>query len=163
MIYSERQVMDQWWLRLILLIGPATVIYSLGVHARDADIDLRSSEDLMLLGVCLFTFLVTAVLWRMTLRTEVDDREIHLRFWPFARKVLPISEIQEADAVTYNALSDYGGWGVRWSANGRAWNAKGNEGVKLKMKNGKSILIGSQKAELLKDHIVSAMQRVAVR
>jgi TATA-box binding protein (TBP) (component of TFIID and TFIIIB) len=48
----------------------------------------------------------------------------------------------------YAPLSEYGGWGLRYSVNhGKAYNVSGNQGVQLFFTNGKKLLIGTQKPE----------------
>lgn len=51
---------------------------------------------------------------------------------------------------TYDALSEYGGWGLKGGAlwnnsKGKAINVSGNIGIQLELKNGKKLLIGTQK------------------
>ena len=54
--------------------------------------------------------------------------------------------------VKYSPLIDYGGWGLRFSfTEGYAFSVKGNWGVKIRLKNGHHMLIGSQKPEELRN------------
>ena len=55
------------------------------------------------------------------------------------------AEIKSAKAVKYNPILDYGGWGIRYRFKTKAYNIKGNKGVRIYLKNGKNILFGSQK------------------
>jgi len=53
-----------------------------------------------------------------------------------------------AEARTYRAVAEYGGWGVKgWSKRKVAYNVKGDRGVELRLKNGNSVMLGSQRAE----------------
>lgn len=47
----------------------------------------------------------------------------------------------------FNKLTtlEYGGWGVRFGKGGKAFNVSGNRGLKLYLKSGRSLLIGTQK------------------
>jgi len=49
----------------------------------------------------------------------------------------------------YSPISEYGGWGMRYSLSGkgRALNVSGRTGVQLVFKDGKKLLIGTQKAD----------------
>ncbi len=50
----------------------------------------------------------------------------------------------------YSPITEYGGWGIRWSPHrGWAYNVGGSKGVQLGRANGKRILIGSQRADEL--------------
>jgi hypothetical protein len=46
---------------------------------------------------------------------------------------------------TYRPIRDYGGWGIRYGRNGKAYNVSGNRGVMLEFSHGQKLLIGSQK------------------
>jgi len=47
----------------------------------------------------------------------------------------------------YSPLFEYGGWGLRWSLNGKAVNVRGNMGIQVVLKNGSRILIGTSNPE----------------
>ncbi len=85
------------------------------------------------------------------LDTQVTSHGLSVRFRPFHRKwrVFEFESILEAEALTYSPLKDFGGWGIRYGKKGKAYSVSGNEGVLLKLKNGKSVLIGSKKHEEL--------------
>lgn len=87
-------------------------------------------------------------LFRM--KTEVSDTTLTVTFgWiPFYRRSIPLVDIATAQVVTYHPIKDYGGWGIRGFPVA-ALNARGNRGVLLRLKSGRSLLIGSQAPELL--------------
>jgi hypothetical protein len=84
------------------------------------------------------------------LRTRVTDTEIRLA-WGAAeliRKRVPFSEIRAARAVTYSPLTEFGGWGIRWSAKGKtSWTTRGNRALRLEMADGKVLYVGSDRPE----------------
>jgi hypothetical protein len=58
-------------------------------------------------------------------------------------------EISEAYVRKYDAISEYGGWGLKVGAfwrksKGIAINVSGDTGIQLELKNGKKILIGTK-------------------
>ena len=95
----------------------------------------------------------------MGLDVQLSNEAIHMRFWPFHFKprTFYFSDIDNAEPVTYSPLKDYGGWGIRYGAKGKAYNVSGNQGVVITLKTGQSILIGSQRHEelssLIKDRL----------
>ncbi len=95
---------------------------------------------------------------RLRLVTEVKEDGVYIRFFPIERKglVLLWDDIKNMEAVTYRPILDYGGWGIRYGRKGKAYNVRGNRGVKISTEKGKEILIGSQKAEQLAQAILSA-------
>lgn len=70
-----------------------------------------------------------------------------MNFFPFANKVTPWAEIENAEVVNYGFV---GGWGVRLGTRyGTVYNVKGNKGLAVQLKSGKKYLIGTQKPEEL--------------
>ena len=85
------------------------------------------------------------------LDSEVRNCGVCIRFHPFHRKwvVFEFESIQKVDYLTYRPIRDYGGWGIRYGRTGKAYNVSGNKGVLLTLRDGKSVLIGSQNHEAL--------------
>ncbi len=82
--------------------------------------------------------------------TEVDDREIRVIFgyFPVYSWVAARRDIVEAKVVEYNALKEYGGWGIKGFPT-NALCTRGNLGVLIKLKNGRTMLVGSQHPDQL--------------
>ncbi|WP_136480594.1 hypothetical protein [Cognatitamlana onchidii] len=64
-------------------------------------------------------------------------------------KTIPWSHVLHAETRTYNAISEYGGWGLKggsfYGNKGLAVNVKGNIGIQLILKDQKKLLLGTQK------------------
>lgn len=77
--------------------------------------------------------------------TEVRTDALYVRFVPFHLRPVRIeyTTITSCLAVNYSPLRDYGGWGVRYSRSGKAYNVSGNLGVRLEFTTGAPLLIGS--------------------
>jgi len=91
------------------------------------------------------------------LTTEVGDDSVRIRFFPLhlsARRV-PLEEIERAEAVEYRPIGEYGGWGIRWTVGGKAYNVSGSEGVRVHRRDASELLIGSQRA----DELEAAIER----
>jgi hypothetical protein len=99
-------------------------------------------------GLCLF-------LYSLRLTTRVDHRHLHVRFFPLLRKSIPLEDIARWEARTYRPILEYGGWGLRYSWKGRAYNVSGNRGVQLEIADGKRVLLGSQRP----DELAAAIRR----
>lgn len=95
---------------------------------------------------------ITALFLLLKLETEVKSDGIYVRYFPFhiRFKRFGPEDLSECYARRYKPIWEYGGWGIRYSLrNGKAYNTSGNQGVQLVFKNGKRLLIGSQKPEQL--------------
>lgn len=85
------------------------------------------------------------------LDSEVRPDGVYVRFFPLATKLKRYGweEIDKAYIRTYSPLREYGGWGVRYGAKGKALNVSGNQGLQLELKNNKRLLIGTRRPEAL--------------
>lgn len=93
----------------------------------------------------------------LNLKTKVFSDSIQVTMFPFLiNKTIKKENILKSEDVKYSPLLDWGGWGIRFNFKGVAYNMYGSRGVKLTMKNGKIILLGSQKSHLLYDAILKS-------
>ncbi|MEL7233832.1 MAG: hypothetical protein AAGK74_05005, partial [Chloroflexota bacterium] len=65
------------------------------------------------------------------------------------RREIPLSDIESVTARDYKPLREYGGWGVRFRENNRAYTVRGYQGVELQLKNGRQVMLGSEDADAL--------------
>lgn len=142
--FKEEQKFTQWWLWLILIgIGliPIIGIYRQLVKGEVFGNNPMSDSGLIFFALCTFGLLI---LFRFVrLKTEIDQREIRMRFTPFTRRQVKWSDVQSAQVVNYGFV---GGWGIRlWTKYGTVYTTKGNKGLAIRLKNGKKFLIGTQK------------------
>jgi len=87
--------------------------------------------------------------YKIKMISEVKDDGIDIYFYPFKHEWIPFESIINFEARTYNALKEYGGWGIRTGLNGKAYNVSGNSGVQLELAGGEKLLIGSQRSDEL--------------
>ncbi len=98
------------------------------------------------------------LLWYARLVTHVGPRRLTVRFVPFhwRPKNIDLSDVVSVESVTYSALREYGGYGVRLARHGRAYNVSGNRGVRITFCSGRHLLIGSQRPDELATAIEAA-------
>ncbi|MDO6472330.1 hypothetical protein [Maribacter sp. 1_MG-2023] len=78
------------------------------------------------------------------LKVVVLNNEIKICHLLFFKRVINLSDINEAKNIDYNFV----GYGIRKTKKyGTVYNVKGKEGVAFTLKNGEKYLIGSKKAE----------------
>lgn len=149
MNYTENQSMRKlWWLML-----PVAIIVSIKVGYWFTEADAAVKED-ALTGVIISTVigaLVIALFFSMKLKTKIDAEGITYSFKPFVKqKNHTWAEFDKVWVRKYKPLIEYGGWGLRGGfGKGTAYSIWGKYGLQLNFKNGKQILIGSQKQEEL--------------
>ncbi|NNJ97035.1 MAG: hypothetical protein HKP12_07725 [Gammaproteobacteria bacterium] len=159
--HEEQQFRQPWvWILLLLLTLGVSALFIYGIYKQlylgQAWGD-RPMTDNALIFSAVLTVAVSggACLLFYTLRliTIVNGAGIQLRFFPLTRKNIRFDAIRSCKAVRYHPIREYGGWGIRFSKKGRAYNVSGDRGVQLELSTGKSFLIGSQKADELADAI----------
>jgi hypothetical protein len=149
-VFSEIQRFDQWWFRLLMLVVLVVTILPL-VMVYD---EIKEDRTNMILvgGACgLSLVLILGILFVVRLETRIDQHGIGYAFFPFHRslKQIPWSALEKAYVRKYNPIGEYGGWGyrVKLGKGGKALNVRGNVGIQLELKDGKKMLIGTQKEQ----------------
>ena len=80
-----------------------------------------------------------------------------MRFFPFhfREKHFAWEDISKAYVRRYSPLWEYGGWGIKYGFQGKAYNVSGNEGIQLELKSGKRVLIGTTLPKKASETLVS--------
>ncbi|MDG2194379.1 MAG: hypothetical protein P8K77_05940 [Polaribacter sp.] len=148
-IFREEQRFTQTWLIVLLVVSvmaPVAIIIK-EYTAENSTMTLKE-----LLTTLLIVGLSMSLIFFFKLKTRIDEDGIHYQFFPFhfSLKKITWSEIEKATTRKYDAISEFGGWGLKgglfWKkSNGIAYNVKGDIGLQLQLVNGKKILIGTQK------------------
>lgn len=150
--FHEEQRFGRWVWAVLAIISVPVIIAAIGLAGRDP-----AAVAAILVGPAVVA-IITALFAMAKLVTDVDDRGVHVSFhllWP--TRDTPLEDVQRAHATEYSPLVDYGGWGVRLSWKGWAFNTGGTEGVLVETKSGKRIMIGSRRAKELEAAIAKAI------
>ncbi|MFC4210469.1 hypothetical protein ACFOWA_04700 [Pedobacter lithocola] len=156
MEFEEKQYLNLWWLYVILAVN-AVIVLCIVLFDRGG----MSFEDLQNsffapIWAVLIPFIILYLIHKNILTTKLSVEGISFRYFPFQRKIKLFrwDEIESVYMNKYDALGDYGGWGVRY----RLWfkfddkayilNDK-NKGLQIEFKNGKRLLFSSNKLEEL--------------
>ncbi|MCX7015272.1 MAG: DUF6141 family protein [Candidatus Sumerlaeota bacterium] len=166
-LFREEQRLNQLWLwRITQLILVITFLVVVGAGVAVVAMELRhpspfgAREAVLNLAILAAVALVVGLLTFLPFRliAEVRRDGLYVRFIPFHRSFLRFGwdEIETYEARAYRPILEYGGCGLRYSfRHGKAYNVSGNRGVQLVLKNGKRLLIGSQRA----DEFTAAIRR----
>ena len=87
--------------------------------------------------------------YKMYLLTVINEDGIQIKFSPFTDFIIPFNKIKDYKIREYRPIIDYGGWGIRFNKSGKAYTVSGKIGLQIDLSNGKSILIGTQKPDVL--------------
>jgi len=111
-----------------------------------------------ILGAVAVLFAVSLVLfWSMTVRVTGEA----LEFWfgpGLLRKRVPLPEIVAVETVR---TSFWNGWGIHWTRQGWLYNVSGFDAVLVRLRSGKSLLVGTDEPEALADALREGTTRTA--
>jgi hypothetical protein len=115
-----------------------------------------ASNSQLLIGAAL-SLLISIFVLSFRLDTQIKTDGIYVRLFPLqlSYRFFSWKSLLKCYVRKYNAIAEYGGWGLRLGlfGKGRAYNISGDEGLQLEFTNGKKLLIGTQKPQELTEVI----------
>lgn len=136
LLYRETQYFALWVYGVLALSFVGAVVALAGAQPRFPEAAAVIAA-LAISGIFLFV--------GMRLEIEVRTGGLYVRLLPFPWKRIGLDTYRAHKVVTYRPIVEYGGWGIRFVRKGRAYNARGNRGVRIEFADGSHILLGSQK------------------
>ena len=152
-IFKEEQRFTQTWI-LVLLTISSIVPIALIVKEYNNEASTMSFNEflfaIIIIPLCVFP------IFFFKLKTRIDEVGIHYRFIPFhfSNRTINWNTITSAKIRTYDAITEYGGWGLKSKFlfrknKGISYSVSGNIGIQLELISKKKILIGTlKKAEI---------------
>lgn len=141
LVFEEEQRFRQWWIWLVLLFVLAAILFSNSKEGK-----LFDTSELITTAIIVLLILL---LFAANLKTRIDEKGVHIRFFPFhfSYRTYEWEKLYSAEVKKYSPIGEYGGWGVRISltGNGKAFNVSGNKGIYLVTSEGKKRMIGTKK------------------
>lgn len=139
-VFAEEQNFDQIWLWAIMGIQMVVVMIPLLLSGQSWG-TIATAFLAVMLGMVL--------LGALKLNTWMDADGVHYKMKVFHWKVqtIPWEEIDQIHVRKYSPIKEYGGWGIKYGSGGKAFNVRGDYGIQIVKKDGKRILIGTQKPE----------------
>ena len=148
---EQQRFLKPWrWLFSVMLIfiGVASII-------RHDHIDGKLISSAAVIIISVIVIFVFILLYTMKLKTKIDAQGIYYKYIPLHWQEIRIdwSKLENAYVRKYNPILEYGGWGIRLGifGKGRAYNVYGNMGMQLVFKDGKKLLLGTQKPDELQN------------
>lgn len=152
-IYREEQWFGWWvYVGLALISALAWIVLldrTVGQPNLWVGLHGRAFKILVAGGVVLPPAIVIGALRMLTLVTPTELR-VSFGFLPTYRRVIAVDAVVSVEPIHYHPIRDHGGWGLRIARNGeRIYNARGDRGVRLHLRDGTRLLIGSQRPDEL--------------
>ena len=154
-LFYEEQSFPRARLGVMLALPPAALlilaIWQVGLGHRFGRHPMSNAG---VIGWTIFLWLVYLRLLTVRLVTELRSSELRIRLRGVWRAgSIPVSDIRSVQICTYDPIREYGGYGIRSGRRGKAYIARGRQGVKLVLTTGATVLVGSQQPEELANAI----------
>lgn len=150
-VFKEEQRFTQTWLIVILAFSLIVPIYTITLEYINKAQEMSTMKYTLTMLAILAS---VSLIFFFKLKTRIDEKGIHYQFFPFhfSLKIISWNEILKAYVRNYDPIGEYGGWGLKGGAfwnkgKGKCINISGDIGIQLELKNGKKLLIGTQKKE----------------
>ncbi|MFO7672188.1 MAG: hypothetical protein R6V74_00610 [Lutibacter sp.] len=165
-IFIEEQKFTQSWLFIGLAI--AFVLVAMPIIKDWNSISQGSFGEILndAGGILVISFVFVFFNF-FKLKTRIDEKGIYYQYLPFhfSYRFLPWNTISKCYVRNYDAIFEYGGWGLKFSfrkKRGKSFTVKGNVGLQLLFTNGKHLLIGTQKREEIQRTIDAYQDKIAL-
>ena len=156
-VYRELQNCPPWWAVAIIVAACVDAWVMLGAYYfyDQQKMPLIFTWVLWLLaGVLLPIFMIA-----LRLIVTVNETGVQVEFIPLMKKCYTYDQIQDVESRTYNAILEYGGWGLRIGrGNKRAYNMRGHKGVELTLVDGSKVMLGSENPTALEAAILAHLK-----
>jgi hypothetical protein len=149
-VYWEAQ--NPAYVTVLTILLPIVMFVGAGFNATQAPV---VAAVLFVVGLLLFLFYGGQ-------RITVTRERIVLRYGLFGIRLLNLrtDEIEQVTLHTFSALKDFGGYGIRFNREMKAYFLCGTRGVKVRMLSGKTYLLGSDQPGRL-EAVIEAVTRKA--
>jgi len=155
MEYEEKQHLNLWWLYILLGIE-TIIIVSILAFSKDG-MSFQDLKDAYFLPVfaILFPYIIIYFVTKNSLTLKISECGINYHYWPFSKnKFVSWTQIESLYLRKYDALGEYGGWGVKYrlwfKVKDKAYIFNDNTvGLQLILTNGKKLLFSTTKIDEL--------------
>ena len=149
-VFIEEQRFKKWVILLILALPILGILIPFFLIKEP--LLVVGTESFWGISITILTLLsVVIFIASINLKTKIDEQGVYYQFFPihFGEKFISWNEIDKCYLKRYNSIKDFGGYGYRirpfGKMKGKSINVGGNCGIQLELKNGKNLLIGTQK------------------
>jgi hypothetical protein len=144
-VYEEKQKFGQWWVWSLL----GGIFFIFAILLSEPNAFKLNSVNFFVFALSLVLIVLFAVL---RLESKISQTEVSIKYFPLFKRVFQWDQIQSVELIEYGFV---GGWGIRLTKKyGVVYNTQGSKGLFLKLKNGKKLIIGTQKEEEMKEYLM---------
>jgi len=145
------------WLLLLALVVISFSLILVKYNEWENIQNKFSQQDLIIMGSLISAMFVGLFFLFKNIRmeTRVENNGISFRYPPFKNSFekIDLAHISDFEVSEYSPLKEYGGWGYKKPGKPRnkntAYSISGKTALKIKLKNGNIILLGTQRKDAL--------------
>jgi len=169
MSFEEKQGLKIWWLYLITALGIFPALAILIFDQSGPGLSELKRMYFAPLFALLSPFLIIYIIQRNKLKLNINEAGISYQYFPFTKlSMLSWANINRAYIRKYNALSEYGGYGVKvrlcFKFSDKAYLLNdANQGFQLELKNGKKLLFSTNKKDELELFLINLKSKFNIQ
>lgn len=160
-LFTEEQKHNQWWLWLIMLVSLMSVLipFVYGIYVQEVlhkpfGDNPMSTEGLIVVGSAsvLIMVLIMVFMFASKLKIKITNKALFVSYPPLIRKwkTYSAADIEKYEIRKFKANREFGGYGAKKRRKyGTAYIISGNIGLQLYFKDGKKLLISTQKKQAI--------------
>ncbi len=153
-LFSEQQRFKQIWLWILLLGINGFFFFGLIKQLIFGEkLGNRPMSNGGLVITTLLILLISILVISTRLDTVIKTDGMYVRLFPiqWTFRFYSWDKLQQLYVRQYSPIGEYGGWGFRGFRSNRALNISGDKGIQLIMRDGTKLLIGTQKADEVRE------------
>ncbi|MGB9894042.1 MAG: DUF6141 family protein [Candidatus Saccharicenans sp.] len=152
-IYEERQKLNLGLLWLPILV-PVVLLWYGFYHQIIKGKPFGNHpvpDQIFIIFFVIIGIIFPGLMSRTALILQVRTDGFYFRYYPFHWRYQRVSwlEIRLVEAISFSAVSDFGGYGIKYFKGGKAYIAKGAKGIRVSLASGKQIIFSSDNPEML--------------
>ena len=156
MKFEETQRLANTGLHILYILGSMLPLFIVGKTVYEAKNEDIYNETLLVLLFIIILFVgLYFLLFRASAKTRIDSVGLHYQYWPiiYKWKTIRWSEIEKIEVKNCDQLSDFGGWGYKFTRKKIGIILGGSQAIYVTRANKKTFAITTQKPELAQNAI----------
>lgn len=115
---------------------------------------LNNKEDKSLIYFSIGILFLGIIMYLIRLNIKITKKEVLYQMTPFIRKKIQIKDIKELQIIKISALTDFSGWGIRYSKKyGWGYITNTDYGLFIEKNNGKKLTFSIKNKDELNEYL----------
>lgn len=127
---------------------------------------IRPAPDLVIIGVNVVVFILIILLFITNLKTTITEKYFCVNLFPFhpQKRMIQWIEVLHVQLIKYDGIKEYWGYGIKYiPGEGWSYSLSGDYGLKLTLRGGEKLLVGTHKPWELSNVIYNLQERGVIK